>query len=162
MTHHEIICQIGEAKLGKGDGVLRATLGSCIGIGLIWRQEGKCALAHCLLSVAPNRSFEISAKYISQAIPSLLLLLKASRKSFHELEAIVVGGAHMIGNPQANRLKSIGTMNSDAAIKYLKDLGIKIIHLDIGGDAGRQVSINCKTFEYVVRKINKFEEGLSK
>ena len=40
---------MGEVRIGRRGEILRATLGSCIGIGVIWRQGGRCALAHCLL-----------------------------------------------------------------------------------------------------------------
>jgi chemotaxis protein CheD len=155
MSGREIICQIGEAKLGREGDTLRATLGSCIGICLIWRQHARCALAHCLLPDAPTKSFEINAKYISQAVPSLLTLLKIRKEAYGELEAVVVGGAHMIGTHSLDGTKSIGQSNSETAMKCLKGLGIKIIHLDIGGEFGRQISINCNTYEYLVRKIEK-------
>src|SRR4051794_13058486 len=93
----DIICNIGDAKIGRGDSILRATLGSCIGIGLIWRNQGRCALAHCLLAEAPIQTFEIGAKYVSQAIPSLLRLLKIEKASYWELETVVTGGAQMLG-----------------------------------------------------------------
>ncbi|WP_175772532.1 hypothetical protein [Paraburkholderia phenazinium] len=40
------MCAIG---IGQGHDVLRATLGSCVGIGLLWRERAIYGLAHCLL-----------------------------------------------------------------------------------------------------------------
>ena len=44
-----------EVKLGSGSDVLHAILGSCVGIGLLWRNRGLYAMAHCLLPESPSR-----------------------------------------------------------------------------------------------------------
>ncbi|MEJ0004348.1 MAG: chemotaxis protein CheD [Pararobbsia sp.] len=49
----EVVVRIGEAKAAS-HGVLKATLGSCVGIGLLWRARQRCALAHCLLPESPS------------------------------------------------------------------------------------------------------------
>lgn len=155
MLQRELNCNIGEVKLGRGRDVLRATLGSCVGIGLIWRKKKRCALAHCLLPVAPRVGFEITAKYVTQAVPSLLHLLKVPKGSYSELEAIVVGGAAMMGHEEKLGPKGIGHMNTDTALKCLKELGIRIVHLEVGGEAGRQVTLDCETYQYSVRVFEK-------
>ena len=149
----EIICGIGEARLGLAGDVLRATLGSCIGIGLLWRKRGRCALAHCLLPETSVRPQTITAKYVSQALPSLLLLLKAHPDVYGEIEAIVAGGAQMLGPESSAGTRSIGRLNSETALKCLKEAGIRIVHLEVGGEAGRQIYIDCRTYDYSVRSI---------
>ncbi|MGA7816957.1 hypothetical protein [Caballeronia sp.] len=47
------VVRIGEVKTAGRDVILRATLGSCVGIGVLWRSRGLYALAHCLLPDAP-------------------------------------------------------------------------------------------------------------
>lgn len=154
MARRELLCNIGELKLGQGDDLLRATLGSCVGIGIYWRARNRCALAHCLLAIAPPASVGMTAKYVTHAIPGLLRMLKAAPEHYGELEAVVVGGASMMPNG-TDPTKGIGHQNGEAALKCLKSLGIRIVRLEIGGESGRQVSIECGTGECAVRVFEK-------
>jgi chemotaxis protein CheD len=155
MEPREIICRIGEARVGWGRDLLRATLGSCVGIGLLWRARGRCALAHCLLAEATTLTFEVGARYVTQAVPSLIKLLKVPGDRYGELEAVVAGGAQMMGPESSAGTRSIGRANSETAIKCLEELGIRVVHVDVGGEAGRQISIDCESYEYRVRAISR-------
>ncbi|MBX3041147.1 MAG: chemotaxis protein CheD, partial [Bdellovibrionaceae bacterium] len=86
---------IGEVKVARNGETLKAILGSCVGIGLIWRRRGLCGLAHCLLPKSPVPTFVIGARFVDQAFPSLLALLKAHPEDYPELELILVGGGNM-------------------------------------------------------------------
>lgn len=154
MTEQKILnVHIGELYVGKKGQILRAILGSCVGIGFIWEEKNICGLAHCLLPEAPNTSFNISARYVTQAIPSLIALMKIRPTDIPDIKAVVVGGGDMTGNNPENRDKLVGAINSRTALKLLHERKIKIIHQDFGGTEGRQIIINCDNFSYQVRKI---------
>lgn len=150
----ELICRIGEVKLGRGGDCLRATLGSCVGIAMVWRAERRCALAHCLLADAPSSgALEISARYVSQAIPSMLYLLKIPKDRYSELEVVVVGGSQMMGLDSSQGTRAVGKANAESALRHLAGRGIRVDRSDLGGNVGRQISVDCETFAIEVRLI---------
>jgi chemotaxis protein CheD len=144
-----------EVRLGSSLQVLRSTLGSCVGIGILWQKKGLSALAHCLLPESSATPKEGSAKYVTDAIPSLLALLGATPMDHEELTAVIAGGALMMKQTWSATHGSIGELNTRTARRLLDDAGIRIVHTDIGGHAGRQLSIHCDTQQYVVRTFER-------
>ena len=108
---------MGELKTGKRSELLQATLGSCIGIGLIWKNGGRCGLAHCLLPEAPTPLIRIGARYVSQAVPSLLALMGLQESDYADLEVIIAGGARMFRSRPS--VEHVGELNVQAVRKYL-------------------------------------------
>lgn len=154
-TEHLFNIHIGQVKLGKNSDILKATLGSCVGIALIWREKKLCALAHCLLPESHKKtSFTISARTVTEAIPSMIALMKIRPEDRENIEAIVVGGGNMTGNKAPNSLL-IGHYNVDTALKLLAQNYIKVIHQDTGGNEGRTINLNCADFSFQIRKIPK-------
>jgi chemotaxis protein CheD len=155
----EIQVHMCEIRVGGSDDVLRTTLGSCVGIGLLWRARGMYGLAHCLLPEAPARihpstaSDAISAKYVTEAIPSLLQLMQVQRASYRELEAVVAGGANMVHYVRRPSHAPIGEQNARTAQRLLDALGVRIVHTDVGGESGRQLLIDCRQHTFVVKTI---------
>lgn len=155
------IVRIGEARHAS-QGLLRATLGSCVGIGLIWRARGRCALAHCLLPSAPlpggaplfeiDRDPRACARYVDRALPVLLRLLEADRHAHRELEAVLVGGASLakLGRGAAGQ---IGRHNIEAARAVLAQAGLRVVLEQVGGAKGWQVAIDASQFTCSAREI---------
>ena len=146
------VCAIG---IGTGHGELRATLGSCVGIGLLWRERAIYGLAHCLLPDAVNRAAGIGAKYVTQAIPSLLSLMQVQRGSHDALEAVLAGGANMVHYARRPSHAPIGEQNVRTAQQLLEALGVRVVHVDAGGECGRQLLIDCHQHAFVVKKISR-------
>lgn len=142
---------MGQLKMGSRTDQLQALLGSCVGIGLIWKKRGVCALAHCLLPECPQMQEEFGARYVNQAVPSLLRLLGATKADYADIEVIVAGGATML-NGCSSRLQ-IGQQNGDAARKHLRKHGLNISYCRIGGKCGRTMSIDCADFSYSIQEI---------
>ncbi|MEW6340383.1 MAG: chemotaxis protein CheD [Pseudomonadota bacterium] len=139
--------------IGQGNDVLRATLGSCVGIGLLWRERAIYGLAHCLLPDAPVRPPGSGAKYVTQAIPSLLALMQVQRASYDALEAVLAGGANMVHYTRRPAHPPIGEQNVRTAQQLLEALGVRVVHVDAGGECGRQLLIDCQQHTFVVKKI---------
>lgn len=150
---HDIQVLMGEVRLGRGGDVLRATLGSCVGIGLMWRARGLYALAHCLLPESPQPVLAIGAKYVTQAVPSLLALLKATGARRGEIEAVIAGGGNMMPHQPPARHGLIGEANARVAQALVTAAGIPIVHIEVGGDVGRQLTIDCARHAFAVRTI---------
>ncbi|WP_296000114.1 chemotaxis protein CheD [Rugamonas sp.] len=132
---------MGQLKIGCHSERLQAVLGSCVGIGFIWKKGGRCGLAHCLLPEAPQEDACLGARYVSQAVPSLLRLMGVRVEDYPDVEVILAGGASMFGG-ESSRLR-IGQQNVAAAQKYLQQCGLNVRYTDLGGKRGRQMQIDC-------------------
>lgn len=142
---------IGELKTGGAPDILKATLGSCVGIAIIWKKGGRCGLAHCLLPDSPGPIVRLGARYVNQAIPSLLLMMGIKPADYADIEVVLAGGARMF----SVRISSmnVGKFNSDAAQKYLLQAGLTVSHLELGGRRGRQIEIDCSNYSVSITTI---------
>jgi chemotaxis protein CheD len=144
-----------EVKVGSGKDVLRAILGSCVGIGLLWRRRGIYGMAHCLLPEPPHSSPELGAKYVTGAMPTLLSMMELERRQQEEVEAVIAGGACMVQHAVMPRHGMIGEQNARMAQRLLAETRIKVVHVDVGGESGRQLVIDCAQHQFAVRTIGR-------
>lgn len=144
-----------EVKLGCGSDVLHAILGSCVGIALLWRNRGLYALAHCLLPEPPQAPAGEGAKYVTGAVPTLLSMLELERKQQDEVEAVIAGGACMVQHATPPRHGLIGEQNARMAQKLLAETRIRIVHVDVGGESGRQLVIDCAQHQFAIKTIGR-------
>lgn len=142
---------IGEIKTGRHDHELHTILGSCIGIGILWKKRGLYGLAHCLLPNSSNDQFEFGGRFVDQAVPSLYQVMEVT--SGRDIRAIVAGGANMTLPNSDTPEKLVGYQNARAAVAQLERMRIRIIHEDTGGLEGRKMSICCSTGDFTIRKI---------
>jgi chemotaxis protein CheD len=153
VTSRELNVHIGEVKIGRNNDVLRAILGSCVGIGLLWPEKKVYGLAHCLLSKAPKKTFEISGRYVDQAILSLLAMMHIRNEDYGQIQVIVVGGGNMTMPDITDSKKLVGWVNVRTTFNCLSDLGLRVIHEDTGGTEGRKLKIECSTGTYEIINI---------
>ena len=146
---------IGEVKVGRGEDVLHALLGSCVGIALLCPSKKVYGLAHCLLPESPKITVNIGARYVDQAIKSLLLLMGIKKAQYSEVQAVLAGGGNMTKPQSANEEDLIGSINVNKAIECLKTAGIPIICQDIRGITGRKISLHCGSEKYEIKRISR-------
>ena len=142
---------MGQLSVGTPGQQLQALLGSCIGIGFIWKNGPCCGLAHCLLPEAPGADNALGARYVSQAVPSLLRLMGVRQADYADIDVVLAGGASMFG-PRNGRLQ-IGRQNAEAAQKYLDQCGLHVSFCALGGRHGRQLLIDCASRSYAVTDV---------
>ncbi|UQV43850.1 chemotaxis protein CheD [Janthinobacterium lividum] len=145
---------MGQLCVGTHGEQLQALLGSCIGIGFIWKNGPCCGLAHCLLPEAPGADTALgapNARYVSQAVPSLLRLMGVRQADYADIEVVLAGGASMFG-PRNGRLQ-VGRQNVEAAQKYLDQCGLHVSFCALGGRHGRQLLIDCARHSYAVTDV---------
>jgi chemotaxis protein CheD len=142
---------IGQLKIGAHTGQLKTLLGSCIGIALLWKKAGRCGLAHCLLPEAPEAQREMGARYVSQAVPSLLCMIGATEADYPDIQVVLAGGATMfnVSSPQLR----IGEQNIEAAKKHLRKRGLNVGYSRLGGNCGRTLTVDCATGSFTVNDI---------
>lgn len=150
---------IGEIKIARKGEILRAILGSCVGVGFIWREKNICGLAHCLLAESPVPTFEIGARFVDQAVRSLLALMKIRAEDAAQIEVVIVGGGNMTspGAPETKRL--VGTHNFSIALREVQKNNLRVVHSDGGGEEGRKIFIDAKDFSYRIEKIPRIIEA---
>ncbi|CDG83054.1 chemotaxis protein CheD [Janthinobacterium agaricidamnosum] len=151
MEHHLQQVGMGQLKVGARDEQLQAVLGSCVGIAFIWKKGGRCGLAHCLLPESPDADNSLGARYVSQAVPSLLRLMGARQSDYPDIEVVLAGGASMFSG-RSGRLQ-VGQQNVAAARKYLSQCGLHVEYCELGGRCGRQILIDCADQSYSITKI---------
>ncbi|MGK5055612.1 chemotaxis protein CheD [Janthinobacterium sp. LB2P49] len=145
---------MGQLCVGTHGERLQALLGSCIGIGFIWKNGPCCGLAHCLLPEAPGADTALgapNARYVSRAVPSLLRLMGVRQADYADIEVVLAGGASMFG-PRNGRLQ-VGRQNVEAAQKYLDQCGLHVSFCALGGRHGRQLLIDCARHSYAVTDV---------
>ncbi len=149
--------RIGQLAVGHSPMVLKATLGSCIGIALLWRAKSVYALAHCLLPYAPQPGPSLGGRYVDQAVSTMLHLLKAQDKDHPEIEAHVAGGANMQRQPDpatpTRAHLAVGQLNIAAAEQVLQRQRIALLSKDVGGYCARQMWLDCATAQIKVAQV---------
>ncbi|GAB3443396.1 chemotaxis protein CheD [Massilia solisilvae] len=147
--------RIGQLAIGHSPTILKATLGSCIGVALLWRARGVYGLAHCLLPLAPDASIGHGrARYVDQAVISLLDAMGAMAEHHAEIEAHLAGGGNMMQRtPAAGRVLPVGQLNIEAAQRVLEAHGIKVHSADLAGFHARQIQVDCASGSVKVTRV---------
>lgn len=135
---------IGQLAVANSPTILKATLGSCIGLAFLWPERGCYGMAHCLLPESPEHPAPHGARYVDQAITSLLRQMHVEPEHYARIEAHVAGGGNMMQRAQpSGRPPHIGQLNSNAAMRHLARHGIMVRSADVGGTQARQISLDC-------------------
>ena len=158
MAGQEYHARIGQVKIGSNGDQLQALVGSCIAIGFLHKDRPICGLAHCLLPSSKSETFEIGARYVDQAIHSLLQLMEVKPDETRALRAILVGGGNMTKPEDANPRRLVGANNAQFAKKTLRQKRIRLMHEDLGGIHGRKIVIDTATNDFHVKAIPRIEE----
>lgn len=141
----------GEFEVGCGDTVLTALLGSCVGIGILWRRKRRAALAHCLLGEAPAHEANAGARYVSTALPAMLRALGARPEDYKELEVVAAGGASLFGKAQLP--VTVGDKNIAALERGVQALGLRVVHQRLGGRQGCRITLRCRDLTFYIQDV---------
>ena len=149
-------------KVGRAPSTLISYgLGSCIGISLYDTQAKVGGLLHIMLPDSTQaRPTDNPAKFADTGLPLMLkdvLELGASRT---RLVAKIAGGAQMFAFANATDIMRVGARNAEAAKKILKEMNIRLLAEDTGGNYGRTVQINLNDGVYKVKTIDKGEKEI--
>lgn len=153
MTTEKLHVTIGKVKIGRPGQSLHAILGSCVGIGFLFVERGVYGLAHCLLSKSKATTDELTGRHVDSAISSLATMMELTPPDRRKVAVILAGGANMTMPDATDPKRLVGQTNANFALKALKDSGFRVRHDDLGGNLGRQVTINCDDGTYEIAKI---------
>ncbi|MDX1959803.1 MAG: chemotaxis protein CheD [Leptospiraceae bacterium] len=145
---------IAEISVAKGSGILRTTLGSCIGI-VLYQQEYKVgAIAHIMLAKDPIGKDKLKnpGKYAETAIPKLIEDFEKEGGKLGTYSARIFGGASMFKNITSNFLQNIGENNITVVKEILGKFKIPIIVEDLSGHEGRTISLYLDDGRILLKK----------
>lgn len=152
MMQKTINVHIGEVKIARDGELLKAILGSCVGIGIIWKSKSICGLAHCLLPQSPTPTFEVGGKYVDQAVRSLISLMKIAPEDYNSISVVIVGGGHMTKSTATNT-SHVGSNNFKAALNEVQKRNLPISYSEGCGEFGRMFFIDSSSLSYKIEKI---------
>lgn len=144
---------IGQVKVAKRGEILKAILGSCVGIAVLDKGQKICGLAHCLLPINPEPSFEIGARYVDQAFRSLIAIMKLKTEEAKLVSIVIVGGGNMTNVVASNKSELVGESNFRTAIEEAKKYNLKILYTEGGGNEGRKIYVDSSDLSYRIEKI---------
>jgi chemotaxis protein CheD len=143
-----------DLKVIKAPGILTTLgLGSCVGIALYDKINKVAGLAHAMLPSSTEISNnQNKAKFVDTGIDMLIEKMLAEGANKHNIVAKIAGGAQMFSFSN-NSILNIGERNVLATRKKLKDLGIRIVSEDTGGNYGRTILLNSEDGSLTVKTI---------
>ncbi|MCB1177523.1 MAG: chemotaxis protein CheD [Leptospiraceae bacterium] len=154
---------IAEIQLARTNGILRTTLGSCIGIVLYQPDIKLGAISHIMLATDQigRDKAKNPGKYGETALPILISQFEKEGAKPGSYSARIFGGASMFKNISSNCLQNIGENNINIARKILNDRKIPIIVEDVGGHDGRTISLFLEDGRILLKKAG-YEKYLYK
>jgi chemotaxis protein CheD len=136
-------------------------LGSCVGIALYDPSTHIGGLAHIMLPDSTQaRSAENPAKFADTALPLMLEEMQKLGAAKTRIFAKIAGGAQMFAFANVTDIMRVGERNSEAVKIVLKNLAVKIIAEDTGGNYGRTVELNLQSGIFRIKTIDKGEKEL--
>ena len=149
-------------KVGKNPASLISYgLGSCVGIALYDPLSKVGGLAHIMLPDSTQaRSNENPAKFADTALPRMLDEVVKLGAVKSRIVAKIAGGAQMFVFANASDIMRVGERNAEAVRIILRNLDIKVIADDTGGNYGRTVELKLDSGIFRVNTIDNGEKEL--
>jgi chemotaxis protein CheD len=131
-------------------------LGSCVGVAVYDLSSKTIGLAHIMLpdsKTAANASniFKFADTAIEKMIEEMISL--GAKKS--SMVAKVAGGAQMFAFSNSNDIMRIGERNTASSKQKLKELGIRVVGEDTGGNYGRTIEFYSDDGRLIIKTIGK-------
>lgn len=136
-------------------------LGSCVGITLYDKINKIAGLAHIMLPSSKEiKNNQNVAKFADTGIDELIELMVKAGANRTNLVAKIAGGSQMFNFNSNNDILKIGERNVIATKLKLKELNIKIISEDTGGNFGRTILLSSVDGSLHIRTIGHGEKTI--
>jgi chemotaxis protein CheD len=155
----EVYVQPGESHLVTEPVILRTVLGSCVGIAFLIPRLGVAALCHPMLPVCPSkiaegRNLAAGRRYVDFAIRDLAAQFESLGAHRSEVRVKLFGGADVLATINSATRPTVGRLNSEAAIRELRDHGFEVVASSLGGTSGVNLQFNTESGEVLLRRLN--------
>ncbi len=149
----ETMVRMGELSVSRTPGhvLVSIGLGSCIGLVLQDLSRPLAGLAHIVLPEANSGAITSPAKFADTAVPALIEEMASIGARRSELQAVLVGGAHMFALG-SNSTLDIGQRNEAAARQALQSAGLNVRATATGGSKGRTVRVHVESGRVTVKE----------
>ncbi|MCD0491721.1 chemotaxis protein CheD [Chromobacterium violaceum] len=130
----------GDWHFGDSQTRIRTLLGSCVSITL-WHPQAKVGgMCHYLLAQrTPHRGESLSGRYGDEAMLLLLREILDTGLPLQEFQARLIGGASMLLSRERKLSHDVPSRNIQQARLMVKQLGLKLLAEDLGGNCPRMV-----------------------
>ena len=151
-----------DLKVSKAPDLLTTLgLGSCVGITLYDKQTKVVGMAHIMLPSSKEiKNNDNKAKFADTGIEELLNQMIKAGANKSNLVAKIAGGSQMFNFNTNNDTLKVGERNVIATKEKLKEVGIKIVAEDTGGNFGRTIVIDSEDGSLQVRTIGHGEKTI--
>jgi chemotaxis protein CheD len=106
-----------------------------------------------LLPESPERTYIVGARFVDQAIPSLIAMMRIKPTDYGKIEVVVAGGGNMTAPQSTDSSDLVGSRNSEVALRLIEATGFRLLYSEVGGEHGRCIMIDGSDFSYNVRAI---------
>ena len=146
----------------NGDVLITRALGSCVGICLYDAIAKVAGLSHVMLPDSKPFAPQGTQKYkfADTAIEILMHKMEENGAMHVRMRAKIAGGAQMFAFANATDIMRVGVRNAEAVKRVLRELDIRLLAEDTGGNYGRTVQIDLDTGAYKVKTIDKGEKEI--
>jgi chemotaxis protein CheD len=152
-----VMIKVGMADLNIAkapDNITTLGLGSCVGVTLYDPKTKIGGLAHVMLPSSEEiKNNSNKAKFADTALDVLIDKMVSAGANRRNLVAKMAGGAQMFNFNSQNDVLKIGERNAIASKKKLKELGIRILSEDTGGNYGRTIELNTENGDLLIKTI---------
>ncbi|MDF9409323.1 chemotaxis protein CheD [Pelotomaculum isophthalicicum JI] len=149
--------QVGIADLkvaSQPDRLITLGLGSCVGLTLYDPAAKIGGLLHIMLPDSTQfNSVTKPAKFADLGIPLLLSEIRRYGGKVSNLQAKIAGGAQMFSGLNEKFVLNIGERNIAMTKLTLKNLGIRILAEEVGGNRGRTMILDTTNGQVTIRTV---------
>lgn len=147
---------IGQLRVARSPARLVCVgLGSCVALAL-WDSSTKIGgMVHIMLpdsKLCTSRTGILPGKYADTAGKAIIEEMKMHGANQYVLVAKIAGGANMFRNVSPE-MKDIGLENVKAVKKSLKEMHVRLVAEDTGGNIGRTVELDTSCGDLIIRNI---------
>ena len=96
----------------------------------------------------------VARRYVDFAIRDMAQKLDSLGATRAEAEVKVFGGGDVLTVVNGSGRPTVGKLNSEAAVRILKDEGFRLSACRLGGDSGVHIQFSTETGEVLVRRLD--------
>lgn len=152
MTTTQVLVRLADVQVLEGPAILACVgLGSCVGIAMRDPEAKINGMAHIMLPEPVAGSPERPGKYANTAIAYMVEAMERLGAKRERIVAAVGGGAQVCFGPTVPAMLALGTRNVHAVKECLKEHNVKCLGEDVGGTAGRTLTLDSSSGKVLVR-----------
>ncbi|MEH3024394.1 MAG: chemotaxis protein CheD [Pseudomonas oryzihabitans] len=151
----ELFLRPGEWYFGRGDGLVRTILGSCVSF-VFWhpgRQLG--GMTHALLPSRqrPAADAPLDGHYVDESLELMLAAIARHGGDLAGYQVHLYGGGNMFPQILRGRVRNIGDANVDTALARLTQVGLHAMRTHVRGSGHRTLSLSLSDGRVLIQQV---------